>query len=115
MSMYDKDGAGCDFAPSGYHELKDIPMVLSEWRDTKEIEEKFRAIRNEYRIKMNTAEQMTQAAAGNDDMRTCSEHSLSSERYREAFHALNRVADIFYKLIDIAERRETAPVTPEKE
>jgi hypothetical protein len=46
-------------------------------------------LRESYRHKMNEACDRAQVAAYNDHMDECSIKSTESERYREAFHALN--------------------------
>ncbi len=55
---------------------------------------KLSELRNEYRLKMNRSADAAQAAAQTEEMDLVSLHSTESERYREAFHALNRAISI---------------------
>jgi hypothetical protein len=55
---------------------------------------KLNELRNEYRIKMNKSSDAAQIAAQSEEMDIVSLHSTESERYREAFHALNRAIKI---------------------
>ena len=59
----------------------------------KALYERLNALRDEYRQKMNGAGDRAQRAAAIDDMAEASIASTESERYREAFHALNRAID----------------------
>lgn len=47
-------------------------------------------LREEYRNKMNRSAEAAQTAAQTEQMHIVSMCSTDSERYREAFHALNR-------------------------
>ncbi len=51
-------------------------------------------LRNEYRVKMNISADAAQVAAQTEEMDKVSLYSTESERYREAFHALNRAIQI---------------------
>lgn len=51
---------------------------------------KLNDLRNEYRLKMNRSAEAAQEAAQKEEMHVVSMCSTDSERYREAFHALNR-------------------------
>lgn len=51
-------------------------------------------LRGEYRDKMNRSAEAAQVAAQTEDMHVVSMCSTDSERYREAFHALNRAIQI---------------------
>lgn len=56
---------------------------------------KLSELRNEYRLKMNrSAEAAAIEAQKKDNMHAVSMCSSESERYREAFHALNRAFQI---------------------
>lgn len=70
--------------------------------DPKDVETQFAALREEYRRKMNGESDLAARAAQQEDWGSVSEHSTASERYREAFHALNRAATIMYPLFDNA-------------
>jgi len=59
-----------------------------------EVYKKLRELRNEYRIKMNRSAEAASVAAQKDEMDTVSICSTESERYREAFHAINRAIQI---------------------
>lgn len=61
--------------------------------------EKLNELRNEYRMKMNRSADAAQEAAQKEEMQIVSMCSTDSERYREAFHALNRA----FQIIDNAE------------
>jgi hypothetical protein len=55
---------------------------------------KLNGLREEYRRKMNAASDKAQHHAAIDEMDEVSRSSTESERYREAFYALNRAIDI---------------------
>lgn len=65
----------------------------------REVYESLNAIREEYRQKMNAAGNRAQCAAAIDDMAEASVASTESERYREAFHAMNRAIDTASKVL----------------
>jgi len=52
------------------------------------------SLRAEYRGKMNKATDEAQKAAQSEEMDKVSLYSTESERYREAFHAMNRAIQL---------------------
>jgi hypothetical protein len=59
-----------------------------------EIYKKLSGLREEYRQKMNRSADAAAVAAQKEEMDIVSVCSTESERYREAFHALNRAIQL---------------------